>query len=66
MAKVIGDCQRAGYIVKYRRYLASEFGLPQLRPRVYIVGIREGERLVPKLPRGPGAPSPPLSAFLEP
>ena len=52
--------------MKFRKYLASEFGLPQLRPRVYIVGIREDEGLMPKLPRGPNFPAPPLSAFLEP
>jgi DNA (cytosine-5)-methyltransferase 1 len=38
-----GQFGRLGYGVEFYRVQASDFGVPQLRPRVVVVGFREGE-----------------------
>jgi DNA (cytosine-5)-methyltransferase 1 len=38
--KVINEFQSVGYNVKYKLLLASNFGIPQKRERLFIVGIR--------------------------
>lgn len=39
--QIIQDFESAGYIVKYKLVNARDFGVPQLRERVFIVGVRE-------------------------
>ncbi len=65
LQRVLGDCEAAGYRVAWRLYTTVEFGLPQLRSRVYFLGIRVDDGFMPKLPRPPGLAPQPLSAFLE-
>ena len=40
LKKVIKEFESVGYNVKYKVLLASNFGIPQKRERVFIVGIR--------------------------
>lgn len=39
--------KKAGYSVQYQVLKASDYNIPQLRPRVFIVGFRGGEDLPP-------------------
>ena len=38
---IIKEFEKAGYHVKYKLFNASEFGVPQKRQRVFIIGFRE-------------------------
>lgn len=38
--KVIKEFESVGYTVKYKLLLASNFGIPQKRERVFIIGVR--------------------------
>jgi DNA (cytosine-5)-methyltransferase 1 len=40
LKKVIRDFKSVGYNVKYKLLLASNFGIPQKRERVFIIGVR--------------------------
>ena len=40
LKKVITEFESVGYKVKYKVLLASNFGIPQKRERVFIVGVR--------------------------
>lgn len=40
-AKIISDLKKLGYIADWRLLNASDFGVPQLRPRVVFVALRE-------------------------
>lgn len=40
-AKIIGDLKKLGYIAEWRLLNASDFGVPQLRPRVVFVALRK-------------------------
>jgi DNA (cytosine-5)-methyltransferase 1 len=49
---MIGYVRRAGYNVEWNILDAKDFGLPQSRPRVFVVGSRDGEKgLIPEEPR---------------
>ena len=37
---IVSEFENAGYSVKYRLLNAAEFGVPQNRLRVFIIGIR--------------------------
>jgi DNA (cytosine-5)-methyltransferase 1 len=39
-AKLIGDLKKMGYIAEWRLLNASDFGVPQLRPRVIFVALK--------------------------
>lgn len=41
---VIGDFSDLGYDVSYDLYQAADYGVPQTRERVFIVGVAKGER----------------------
>ena len=41
-AKIIGDLKKLGYIAEWRLLNASNFGVPQLRPRVVFVALKKG------------------------
>jgi DNA (cytosine-5)-methyltransferase 1 len=48
LRKVIGDFEALGYVVRYQLYKAVEYGVPQARERVLIVGTPNGaEPFVP-------------------
>ncbi len=40
LKKVINEFEDVGYHVKYKLLLASDYGIPQKRERVFIVGVR--------------------------
>jgi len=42
LAKVLADLSELGYNLSYAVYLAAEFGVPQMRQRVFIVGTAQG------------------------
>ena len=65
MHRVLNDLRTAGYTVRWRVYLAEEFGLPQRRPRVYMVGIHNTIGKAPKMKRPQHTDRQPLSSFLE-
>lgn len=42
MAKVLADFSALGYSLSYHLYLAADYGVPQMRQRVFIVGTAPG------------------------
>ncbi|MFZ4624118.1 MAG: DNA cytosine methyltransferase, partial [Rhodoferax sp.] len=40
-AKIISDLKKLGYVAEWRLLNASEFGVPQLRPRVVFVALKK-------------------------
>ena len=42
LAKVLADFSALGYSLSYHLYLAADYGVPQLRERVFIVGTAPG------------------------
>ena len=65
MKLIMRRLQQAGYRVDAKIYDALEFGLPQKRRRVYIVGLHEDEHIQPELPDPPSVELPLLSSFLD-
>lgn len=52
LAKIISDFKELGYRVSYHLYKAEEYGVPQTRNRVFIIGLREDlPEFVPPDPR---------------
>jgi DNA (cytosine-5)-methyltransferase 1 len=45
LKKVITEFESVGYKVKYKVLLASNFGIPQKRERVFIVGVRNDVKM---------------------
>lgn len=41
-AELVGDLKRMGYLAEWRLLNASDFGVPQLRPRVVFVALKKG------------------------
>lgn len=41
LQKVLNDFQQVGYDVSFKLLLASDFGIPQKRQRVFIIGVRK-------------------------
>lgn len=39
--KIIEECEKLGYEVTYRQLLAADYGVPQMRKRVFFVGIKK-------------------------
>jgi len=50
LPKILGDMRDAGYIITPHLYKFEEYGVPQARHRVIIVGIREGEAIKYRVP----------------
>lgn len=42
LAKVLADLSELGYNLSYNLYLAADYGVPQMRQRVFIVGTAQG------------------------
>lgn len=42
LRKILADFEGLGYTVSYALYLAADYGVPQMRERVFIVGTAEG------------------------
>ncbi len=40
--QMLADFRATGYRVSYRLYLAADYGVPQMRERLFIVGVRDG------------------------
>ena len=62
LKKILKTLADLGYYTEYRVLNALDFGLPQKRERIWIVGFREGEYIT--WPQG-GVPMVPLSKLLE-
>lgn len=43
----------AGYVIQYRILDSADYGVPQHRERIFIVGVQEGEYLFPRPTHGP-------------
>lgn len=39
--KIQDELESTGYVVRIRKLLASDFGVPQVRPRVFLIGVRD-------------------------
>jgi DNA (cytosine-5)-methyltransferase 1 len=46
--KMLDDFKSAGYKVSPKLYLAADYGVPQMRERVFIIGVKTGEFLHPE------------------
>ena len=53
LKKIIARLAATGFSIDYRVYESSEFGLPQKRSRVYVVGIHKSLGVQSKLPIRP-------------
>ena len=62
LARILETLRDLGYNPDYRIFNALNFGLPQKRERIWIVGRRDGEGI--EWPKG-GFPMKPLKALLE-
>lgn len=47
--RLLAEIEAAGYQYRWQVLNAGDYGVPQLRPRLFIVGARKGDR-VPELP----------------
>ncbi len=47
--RLLGEIDDAGYCFNWQVLNAADFGVPQLRPRLFIVGSRKGQK-IPELP----------------
>lgn len=54
MKKLADEFERIGYEIKYETMVATDFGVPQNRERVFIIGIRKGENIKWEFPKGNG------------
>lgn len=52
--KLAAEFDRIGYNIQYKTMLATKFGVPQIRERVFIIGIRKDLDLQWKYPKGNG------------
>ena len=48
--QIVSDFENLGYTVDCRLYLAADYGVPQMRARVFIVGARDGASFSPPPP----------------
>lgn len=61
MKKLAGEFERIGYKIVYKTMTASDFGVPQNRERVFIIGIRNDLQIEWEYPKGNG----PLRTIFE-
>ena len=51
LRKILEDFSSLGYEISYKRYNAADYGVPQTRERVFIVGAQKGlSKFAPPLP----------------
>ena len=49
-SRLLSEIELAGYQCRWKVLIAADFGVPQARPRLFVVGCRKGDAL-PDLPR---------------
>ena len=54
MKKLADEFDRIGYDIQPMTMKATEFGVPQIRERVFIIGIKKGENIAWEFPKGNG------------
>ena len=54
MDRLVEEFERIGYNIQYRTMLATNFGVPQIRERVFIIGIRKDLDLTWEFPEAKG------------
>jgi DNA (cytosine-5)-methyltransferase 1 len=47
--RLLSEIDKAGYQFRWRVLNAADYGIPQARPRLFVIGTRKGEKL-PELP----------------
>lgn len=47
LRQIISDFEAIGYDVKWQLYLAADYGVPQMRERIFIVGTKRGKGVKP-------------------
>ena len=62
LESVLAQLRGLGYTVTWRVVNAADYGVPQIRKRLIVVGVREGEFEFPEHTHGPQAASPYVSA----
>ena len=62
---ILSSIRELGYVVQIRLLNASGFGVPQLRPRVVIVGIRDDQKAVFSYPQEQPSETPTVGAVLQ-
>jgi DNA (cytosine-5)-methyltransferase 1 len=50
LRRVLNDFGKLGYKVSYHLYLAANYGIPQTRERIFIVGTRDANPFTPPTP----------------
>lgn len=63
-AKIISDLKKLGYVAEWRLLNASDFGVPQLRPRVVFVALKKGAAEYFKWPSAQASPPPTVGEVL--
>lgn len=58
---VISDFEEAGYTVSKEALNAADYGVPQMRNRIFIVGMQHGKYVFPKPSHGPKGRKPYVS-----
>ncbi|UZW66633.1 DNA cytosine methyltransferase [Priestia flexa] len=62
--QIIQDFESAGYKVKFQLVNSRDYGVPQLRERVFIVGVREDINFQYQFPEPTHGPSPKLKPYV--
>jgi DNA (cytosine-5)-methyltransferase 1 len=63
-AKIISDLRKLGYIAEWRLLNASDFGVPQLRPRVVFVALKKSTSEYFNWPSASASPPPTVGEAL--
>ncbi len=63
-AKIIADLKKLGYIAEWRLLNASDFGVPQLRPRVVVVALQKDASAHFQWPTAQSSPPPSVGEAL--
>ncbi len=63
-AKIINDLKKLGYVAEWRLLNASDFGVPQLRPRVVFVALKKTSAEHFKWPSALAVPAPTVGQAL--